>query len=161
MRIFAIVLSVLSVLAAKTKITKEQLEELVKEADSKIHFITPLNFDDFISGEFRMVFYGAKWCKYCKKLTPRWLKLEDGLKSSPLYNQHDLKVAKFDCTDEEGYCAIKGAEGYPTIMFYHYGKLVEEYLGDHNTKDIAEYLLAKMTFLQSQQQTDQTDHNEL
>jgi thiol-disulfide isomerase/thioredoxin len=81
--------------AAKTKITKEQLNELAQEADKHIYFIQPSNFEDFIhSGKYRLVFFGAQWCKYCKKLTPRWWKLEQGLQVSPLYKDKDLKVAK-------------------------------------------------------------------
>jgi thioredoxin-like negative regulator of GroEL len=146
-----LILLFLAVQATKTRITKEQLDQLAQEADEKILFVTPANFEEFISsGAYRLVFFGAKWCKYCKKLTPKWLKLEQGMSVSSLYKDKDIKLAKLDCTEDEGFCAIQGAEGYPTVLFYHNGKRLEEYMGDHTTKDIAEYLLAKMTYLEEE-----------
>jgi hypothetical protein len=34
------------------------------------------------------------------------------------------------------------------LLFYYNGNRLEEYMGDHTTKDIAEYLLAKMNYLE-------------
>jgi hypothetical protein len=38
------------------------------------------------------------------------------------------------------------------LLFYYNGNRLEEYVGDHTTKDIAEYLLAKMNYLEELEQ---------
>ncbi|KAJ3309861.1 Thioredoxin domain-containing protein 5 [Boothiomyces sp. JEL0838] len=126
------------------KLTKEQVDQRAIEADKYITFITPENFDDFIKDGIRFVFFGARWCK----LNPRWLKVQEGVLKNKAFKDKDFKLAKIDCTEAENFCASKEALGYPTLMLYSDGKIFEEYTGEHKTKNIGEYLVQKVQFIE-------------
>ncbi|KAI8906338.1 thioredoxin-like protein [Gorgonomyces haynaldii] len=112
-----------------------------------IQFIKPSEFKEFVSSGTRFVFFGATWCKYCKRLSPRWLRLQESIKKSSKMQSYDLKLAKLDCTEEHEFCEMHGAPAYPTLMLYHNGRFEEEYTGDHQTKQMGDYLLQKLETL--------------
>ena len=139
--------------AKQVKLTHEEFEARAKQADAEIRFITQdeLLHDYLEKGisanennaadRWRFVFYGASWCKYCKRLSPRWLNLEKGLPKSPDFRNVDIQIGKYDCTQSESFCQDMGAVGYPTLHLYKNGKLIEEYEGDQKTRPMAVWLL--------------------
>ncbi|KAJ3307000.1 hypothetical protein HDV03_003327 [Kappamyces sp. JEL0829] len=126
------------------------VDSLAKAADEKIDFVPHHDLHDWIgSSGFRFAFYGASWCKHCKRLTPKWLKLQQGVKKSADFRGIDLLLGKIDCsTPEDGdFCMDQGADGFPTVFFYHNGVRVEEYPGELKTKAMAVYLRDKIKAL--------------
>ncbi len=51
----------------------------------------------------------------------------------------EFQVAKVDCTDDEDFCEKHGVNGYPTILLYDQGNLIEEYEYDHKVMDLFQY----------------------
>ncbi|KAJ3268679.1 hypothetical protein HDV01_002380 [Terramyces sp. JEL0728] len=118
MLVWKLILFIFSLAAAqeekKIKLTKEQVDQRAIEADKYINFINKDSYDDF-----------------------------EGVEKNKAFKDKDFKVAKFDCTEDENYCASKEALGYPTLMLFSDGKIFEEYTGEHKTKHIGEYLVQK------------------
>ncbi|KAI8898579.1 thioredoxin-like protein [Globomyces pollinis-pini] len=137
------------------KISKEEVERMSLEADQSINFILPENLDNFIATGTKLVFFGARWCKYCKRLNPRWLKvqvqIEEGKTTKKKIMGKDIAVGKVDCTDVEDFCQQHHADGFPTIFLYNNGKLIEEYTGEHKAMAIGKYFIDKFDYFQYQE----------
>ncbi|KAI9197367.1 thioredoxin-like protein [Polychytrium aggregatum] len=143
----AVLLSLLALVLAAEKnvkmVSREEMDQLAKEADDQITFLTPETFAPAVEKGVWLVFYGARWCKYCKRLTPRWLKLQRKVAD---VKPDDFSVAKVDCTDESDFCSKNHVEAYPTIYLYNKGKLVEEYTGEVDSKSLIRYALDKAEY---------------
>jgi len=57
--------------------------------------------------------YGANWCKYTQKLTPKWLGLQTRIRAENL--ARDINIAKVECTKDMDFCSSQGVDGFPTI----------------------------------------------
>jgi len=57
--------------------------------------------------------YGAKWCQYTQKLTPKWLGLQNRIRNEGL--SRDINIAKVECTKDMDFCTSQGIDGFPTI----------------------------------------------
>jgi len=57
--------------------------------------------------------YGANWCKYTQKLTPKWLELQNRIRNEG-YSK-DINIAKVECTKDKDFCTSQGVDGFPTI----------------------------------------------
>ncbi|KAJ3201409.1 hypothetical protein HDU83_001913 [Entophlyctis luteolus] len=137
---------------ALQKLTPEDIEDRAKAADAEIWHLGKDNFEERLSHGNWLVFYGTTWCKFCKRLTPRWLKMQTEFVNQKLHEAGFL-ITKVDCTgsNEEvftiGWCASKfDVVAYPTVNLYHNGKLVEEYMGDHEVDAILSYIKEKINF---------------
>uniref|UniRef100_UPI00375469D7 protein disulfide isomerase family protein n=1 Tax=Salmonella sp. s54412 TaxID=3160128 RepID=UPI00375469D7 len=53
-----------------------------------------------------------------------------------------VQIAKIECDSDEGgkVCADNGIKGYPTLIVYHKGKVLEQYLGIRTRDAIVDYL---------------------
>ncbi|KAJ3113830.1 hypothetical protein HDU96_002872 [Phlyctochytrium bullatum] len=127
---------------------ENEINERARAADAQIWHLNPTDFDKRVSANTWLIFYGVRWCKFCKRLSPRWLHvqnkfLEDGLLSKA------FNLAKVDCTEAEDWCAAKNAEAYPSLYLYHKGAFVEEYMGDHEPEPIYEYINSKIAYYSS------------
>lgn len=85
-------------------------------ADREIHHTFIFEMEEFLQKGLRFVFFGIKTCKYCKKLTPDWLKLQKLAQYSPDLRNVDFEMTKIDCAEDLGYCADMGAKGFPTLI---------------------------------------------
>ncbi|KAI8929631.1 thioredoxin-like protein [Entophlyctis helioformis] len=128
----------------KKFLTLAEVNRQAEEADREIDFITPQQFDGFVKSGVRMVFYGAGYCKFCKRLSPKWLKLQKRIKADPVMQKADVAIAKLDCSDEEAFCTSHGADGYPTLFLYENGSRIEEYVGIQRVNDMYRYIAGKV-----------------
>ena len=110
--------------------------------DVPINVLDEKNFNDFISKGFHFVKFYAPWCGafffvffklfktqklivilnkigHCKKLAPTWHEL--GVK---YMRTGKVKISQLDCTQNAIICQDQGVRGYPTLIFFHNGKLV-------------------------------------
>lgn len=143
----------------RPKVSAEQIAREATIADTKIRFITPAEYEEFISTGSRLVFYGTTWCKHCKRLSPRWLKLQTTLDKTLASTKSDFKLAKLDCTEHEEFCASRHADAFPTIYIYRNGELYEEYTGELKVKTMAAYVREKIDYFAWKSGKDQ--HHEL
>ncbi|KAL5033563.1 hypothetical protein BDEG_21567 [Batrachochytrium dendrobatidis JEL423] len=149
----------------KRFLTMAEVDAQAIEADKSIEFILPSEFPVFMSRPgYQFIFYSATWCKYCKRLTPKWLKLQKRIVNEQSLVDANLHMAKIDCTNEEQFCTTNSADGYPTMFLYKDGGFVEEYVGELLVRNMLQYLVDKIGDMQRaihQQSEDSKPHNEL
>ncbi|KAH6568225.1 hypothetical protein BASA50_010576 [Batrachochytrium salamandrivorans] len=122
----------------KRFLTMAEVEAQAAEAEHFVTYVQPADFQTYLGRKgYRFVFFGASWCKHCKRLTPKWLKLQTRIAKEQPFRHVDFQMVKIDCSNEEGH----GAEAYPTILFYRAGALVEEYAGELKVRDMLNYLV--------------------
>ncbi|ORX84912.1 thioredoxin-domain-containing protein [Basidiobolus meristosporus CBS 931.73] len=88
-----------------------------------------------------LVEYYSPNCTFCKRLAPIWEKLVetegDALTKSRFF------FGKIDCVANESICEKNKIDGYPTILLYNKGKLVEEFADEHTYEAILAYVSSK------------------
>ncbi|KND03075.1 uncharacterized protein SPPG_02140 [Spizellomyces punctatus DAOM BR117] len=152
---FPFLLSLLSILTLTTSqtikhISQSELTKLATQADQNITFIPHTVFKQTISDGTWLVFFGARWCKYCKQLSPTWLTIQERV----LDAVQGIKMGKVDCTDQEEFCEEEGVDGYPTLHLYNNGKLIEEYDQGHDLKSLYTYVVTKASYYQKLRRED-------
>jgi len=93
--------------------------------------------------------YGANWCKYTQKLTPKWLGLQTRIRAENL--ARDINIAKVECTKDMDFCSSQGVDGFPTIYVYENGKKYEEYLGNHEVNEMFTYVQEQVARFKSEE----------
>lgn len=144
----------------KKKLTRAEMEAMAARLDrEEIFFLTHDNFAASVKKDTWLVFFGAKWCKFCQRMTPKWIKLQDRVEEK-LSNDFRFRVAKVDCTHDEAFCGRYGIDAYPTIVLYNKGKPIEEYHSDTDLKSLFDYstAMARKYYTYAE---DAEDHDEL
>jgi len=131
----------ISSIYAVPKETDESRKLKAESADRHIRFISPAEFSVHINKGLWIIMYGANWCKYTQRLTPKWLGLQTRIRAENLAK--DINIAKVECTKDMDFCTSQGIDGFPTIYVYENGKKHEEYLGNHEVNEM-------FTFVQEQ-----------
>lgn len=107
-------------------------EEPVKEG--KLYVLTDRSFRGHIKKGDHFVMMFAPWCGHCAKLKPDWEKLA---KTSAV---KDTKIGKVDCTANKMTCDKYEVKGYPTLLYFRNGELLETYTGSKTVDSLKEYL---------------------
>jgi len=118
-------------------------------ADRHIRFISPAEFSVHINKGLWIIMYGANWCKYTQKLTPKWLGLQTRIRAENL--SKDINIAKVECTKDMDFCTSQGIDGFPTIYVYENGKKYEEYLGNHEVNEMFTYVQEQVARYRSEE----------
>jgi len=109
-----------------------------ESADKHIRFISPAEFSVHINKGLWIIMFGANWCQYTQKLTPKWLGLQTRIRAENL--SKDINIAKVECTKDMDFCTSQGIDGFPTVYVYENGKKYEEYLGNHEINEMFTYV---------------------
>merc|ERR1712215_15194 len=88
-------------------------------------------------GEMTFVKFFAPWCGHCRSLAPTW-----ELLSSKYAGK--VKVAEVDCTQNRNLCSRYKIQGYPTLILFKDGKMVQEYQGGRDLKTLSNFIEKKM-----------------
>jgi len=93
----------------------------VKEAgDDKLYFVK----------------HYAPWCGHCKALAPTWEKLAEEMATK----HPEVIVAEVDCTVDRPTCTENGVQGFPTVLLFRGGKLLDEYNGNRKQDDMMQWV---------------------
>ena len=96
MKLLIFLLAILAVIVQGVR--ADDVLKSYEETDPLItHFSAP-SFQSDISSGVSFVFYGAKWCRHCQKLTPIWYEFEQMVK---VKGGKGGKVGKVECTRNE------------------------------------------------------------
>lgn len=99
---------------------------------------TDSNFDELISSNpYVMVEFYAPWCGHCKRLQPEYEK------AAQIVGDRAV-LAKLDATTEKNSASKYNIQGYPTVLWFEYGKMKEEYEGGRSAEDISSWVLARV-----------------
>lgn len=108
-----------------------------KHNDGAVIHYEEATWDIVISKGTHVVFLGATWCPHCVALTPTWGKLTEKVGD---LQDHNVHVAKVECTENENLCGSQNVRGYPSIFVFHDGKRVDEYQGDRSLPDLERFV---------------------
>lgn len=107
-------------------------EEPLKEG--KLYILNDKSFRGHIRSGDHFVMMYAPWCGHCKALKPTWEKIakSPGVKG--------VQISKFDCTANERTCKEYDVTGYPTLLYFRNGKMIETYNGQKTETELKKYL---------------------
>ncbi|TPX69427.1 hypothetical protein SpCBS45565_g02400 [Spizellomyces sp. 'palustris'] len=127
--------------AEQKRIQKEHADK----ADKEIMFLDHNVLDTVIQNEAWLVFYGANWCAYTQRFTPKWLQVQNRVLQKK-YPDRGVHIAKVECSipnvyhGVDDFCANHGAEEVPTVNVYINGKLIEEYPEPNEIDPLMSYI---------------------
>lgn len=110
-------------------------EEPTKEG--KLYVLTDRSFRGHVSRGDHFIMMYAPWCGHCQRLKPDW----DKLAKSP--GVAGVKVSKVDCTVNTVVCKKYDVSGYPTLLYFRNGDLLETYSGAKTLEALRSYLKQK------------------
>jgi thioredoxin-like negative regulator of GroEL len=140
---------VLAISSLNAQDSDESRKLKAESADRHIRFISPAEFSVHINKGLWIIMYGANWCKYTQKLTPKWLGLQTRIRAENL--ARDINIAKVECTKDMDFCSSQGVDGFPTIYVYENGKKYEEYLGNHEVNEMFTYVQEQVARFKSEE----------
>ncbi|KAI8826812.1 uncharacterized protein EV422DRAFT_511512 [Fimicolochytrium jonesii] len=138
--------------AVQAGLAKEQRIErkrLADEADKSIFFIKGQVGEALREADTWILFYGASWCPYTQRFTPKWLKVQQEFEARN-YTSSNVHIAKIECSingdrDSNSHlCEVDDVDAYPTILLFVDGKRVEEYMGQDEVNDVLKYVEAQV-----------------
>ncbi|KAG0276455.1 protein disulfide-isomerase precursor, partial [Linnemannia exigua] len=104
------------------------------DVKSDVIDLTAKNFASSVSDEkLMLVEFFAPWCGHCKALAPEYEIAATELK------EHNIPIAKVDCTVETDLCQEQGIQGYPTLKVFREGT-PSDYTGPRKADGIVSYL---------------------
>jgi hypothetical protein len=140
---------ILAISSIRAEESEESRRLKAESADKHIRFISPAEFSVHINKGLWIIMYGANWCQYTQKLTPKWLGLQSRIRAENL--SRDINIAKVECTKDMDFCTSQGIDGFPTIYVYENGKKYEEYLGNHEINEMFTYVQEQVARYKSEE----------
>uniref|UniRef100_UPI00358EC57A thioredoxin domain-containing protein 5 n=1 Tax=Myxine glutinosa TaxID=7769 RepID=UPI00358EC57A len=117
-----------------------ETEALPEQSEHEPLFtLNSTSFQKHIAKGHHFVKFYAPWCGHCKALAPTWEELALILKNSNI-----VTVAKIDCTQEVSLCRENGIKGYPTLIWFKNGKLLEHYRGRRDLESLKQYIQSQL-----------------
>jgi len=105
--------------------------------DGKLYVLTDRSFRGHVNrGEHFIMMY-APWCGHCQRLKPDWEKLA---KNPGVDN---VFISKVDCTANKVICSKYDVKGYPTLLYFRNGELLDTYDGAKTLEALKSYLKTK------------------
>jgi len=79
-----------------------------------------------------LIMFYAPWCGHCKKAKPEFTSA-----AKHFADNNKVMLGAIDCTEDtnKGVCSLYGVKGYPTMLYFTYGKDVHKYQGGRTEKD--------------------------
>ncbi|KAI0227851.1 Thioredoxin domain-containing protein 5 [Lamellibrachia satsuma] len=140
-----------------TKFVQDQLgEPEAKEEDADVAASEPVEgmyvlkdktFDKHIEKGSHFIKFFAPWCGHCKNLAPAWADLAKGFAD----NGH-VTIAKVDCTEDHEVCSKQGVKGYPTLMWFSGGQMIEKYSGSRNLESLEDFVVQKLAVVDTKEE---------
>ena len=106
--------------------------------ENGLYIFNEKNFNHHISSGDYFIKFFAPWCGHCKKLSPVWADLAESID-----NDQNVKIGKLDCTISKSICEDRGIKGYPTLIYYRNGKVLEKYTKGRDLKSLKDFVKSK------------------
>lgn len=116
------------------------LLSVILAQDSNVLTLTDGSIDEAIKeNSFILIEFYAPWCGHCKRLAPEYEKAADALKAA----ESKAVIAKVDSTVEKTAASAWSIRGYPTLLYFENGQMVEKYSGGRTAEEIVKYMTDK------------------
>lgn len=133
----AMLLKTLSVITTLLSILVSAQQPVIDFTSPYIVSLTAETFDKINEGTWFVEFYSPR-CGHCQRLAPTYKKVAEDL--GLLRDSHGLFLANVDCSVNGELCDAQMIDGYPTLLLYHAGRKMEEYLGSRDYDSLKEFL---------------------
>ncbi|ESO94095.1 hypothetical protein LOTGIDRAFT_145171 [Lottia gigantea] len=118
------------------KMLNRKPEEKEQESEGKIpEELTDSTYEEVQSSPLAFIKFYAPWCGHCRKLAPTWIDL-----SKKFSETEEVVIADLDCTQYEEICKDNKVRGYPTLLLFRHGILVEEYSRSRTLEDMYDFV---------------------
>ncbi|KAK2166678.1 hypothetical protein NP493_1310g00031 [Ridgeia piscesae] len=107
-----------------------------EDIPSEVNHLSDDNYKSFLKKKkHTLVMFYAPWCGHCKKAKPEFMAAAEKYKE-------DLKVnfAAIDCTKHTATCQAEDVSGYPTFVYFNYGKNSMKYTGGREEADFLKFM---------------------
>ncbi|XP_019619588.1 PREDICTED: thioredoxin domain-containing protein 5-like isoform X2 [Branchiostoma belcheri] len=122
-----------------TQMTAEVAKPVPPEPKHGLYSLEASNFQDHVAKGLHFVKFYAPWCGHCKRLAPTW----DELATTFEHEEH-LTIAKVDCTLYNSVCQDYDVRGYPTLLLFRDGDMLEKYSGGRGHAELKTYVSSKL-----------------
>ena len=92
-----------------------------------------------------LVMFYAPWCGHCKAAKPEYTAAAEQLSS-----EKKIPFAAVDCTKSDPLCKIHEVKGFPTFIYFNYGKNPAPYNGERSQEGFVEFMENPAAFLRSE-----------
>lgn len=113
------------------------------ESFEMVHQLNSADFERFISRGFHFVKFFAPWCGHCQKMASTWKDL------ALIYSNKEVKISEVDCTQHASVCQSYDINGYPTLIFFHDGKKIQNYNGQRTIEEFSSFIDSLIVLQQS------------
>ncbi|KAJ3017180.1 UNVERIFIED_CONTAM: hypothetical protein HDU68_011811 [Siphonaria sp. JEL0065] len=107
------------------RLKKKMIKDAADKADLSITQLETTAVKAKTAQGTHLLFYGATYCPFTQKFTPKWLEFQNLYDSKPEWNAL-FSIYKVQCAPDEEFCVGEGVDGYPTLFFYSDGVRLEE-----------------------------------
>lgn len=104
------------------------------ETSNGVKLYTNDNFESATQTGHHFVKFYAPWCPHCQNMAKTWEDLANS------YEDGSVSVAEVDCTQHQTVCGSQEVRGYPTLLFFSGGKMVEKYSGGRTLDEFKQFV---------------------
>ncbi|KAI0233262.1 Protein disulfide-isomerase A5 [Lamellibrachia satsuma] len=107
-----------------------------EDMPSEVNHLSDETYKSFLKKKkHTLVMFYAPWCGHCKKAKPEFMAAAEKFKE-------DSKVvfAAVDCTKNSPTCQTEDVSGYPTFVYFNYGKNSQKYTGGREEPDFLKFM---------------------
>ncbi|XP_054751410.2 protein disulfide-isomerase A5-like [Lytechinus pictus] len=106
------------------------------DMESEVDHLTDNNFKTFTKKKkHTLVMFYAPWCGHCKRAKPEFMAAAENFKE-----ENKVSFAAIDCTEHKDSCTAYDVSGYPTIKYFSYGKLMQDYSSGREEADFIRFM---------------------
>ena len=112
----------------------------------QVNHLTDANFKSSIKKKRHcLVMFYAPWCGHCKAAKPEYTATAEAFSA-----EKKVSFAAVDCTKYHGLCEQHGVAGFPTFIYFNYGKIPSPYEGPRTQQGFTQFMNNPSAYLRNE-----------